>query len=1229
MKKIREVTGGCPRMPGEHKVHPYVHIETLHRGESCIRPFRSFYRFLLFSGRLLQAFLNLNLAILFISLFFFFLPGDLLPYSSNKKQIIILKADDFVLSEKWARFITYIENKNIKVSLGVVGKELNNESLCDWIKLLSMNNNIEFWNHGLTHDCNDQGISEFKGTPYEDQLTHLQETQRLFKDKLGIIVHTFGAPFDGIDENTSQALADIEEIKIWYYGKTDSVKLCVERKGKIEYPVSHPDYNEFVKRYDQDKLDRYDYLALYIHPGYWDDKGWEEFEKIIDFLEQKEVIYMTPYEYYQSVTETYTVTNNSSSGPGTLRAAIDQANNNNLKDAVIILPAGTYYLTGTSEEDNNVGGDLDIDANIAVQGAGPGSTIIDGSRSDRVFHILSGRVLISGVTICHGEANGGGGIRVDGGTFAARNCIITENAAVNRENQETGGGGIYLQDAKAIISNCTITNNLGNSAAGARGGGIRINHSNTHKRVDIRDCLIDGNTANSAPQGTGWGGGIYLSTNSPDSEVNLFNNFFANNIAGSKEEGEGDGGGLYLRDAANINMERNRLIENVAPGKENGRGGAIFAHGGKNFRMTNNLLVNNNAGRAGGGIYLNGYSSSNQVKTIDCTMLHNTLADNNRGNGGEGIYAGDYVSLALINNLIAGHTKGIYNNGAPGAFTITADTNLFYNDSNPVVGNNALIQDPLLANEFKPMENSPVVDAGKTINTVVKDLEGTSRPQGNGYDIGCYEYLPPLEPVISLDKTLFNFAGSGSHVTGSQLLRISNSGTGTLNWTAEPGESWLRVTPSQGSGPGNVAITVNPTGLSRGTYTGTITISAENAFNSPQIIKVNMTGYKPGLTGATFGYFETPADKAAGITGSIPVTGWALDDIQVNKLEIYLEQGKKLVFIGNAVFIEGARPDVEQAYPDYPFNYRAGWGYMMLTNFLPDRGNGTFTLYAVAIDNEGNRSTLGTKTITCDNANAVKPFGAIDTPAQGGTSTGNRFVNWGWVLTPQPNSVPLDGSTINVWVDGVNLGHPIYNIYRADIAGLFPGYFNSNGACGYFYLNTTKYKNGMHTISWSAEDSAGNKDGIGSRYFFIRDSGEGYSQPDSPTSCQNKSAITDEDFNHLPVDIHTPLWLSQGYRENVKPHRIYPGEKGITYIKVKELERIEIRLTSKSSVVTGYMAVGQQLRPLPIGSTLDIQTKTFYWQPGPGFVGAYRLNFILKEPDGEMKRIDIVIEIRT
>jgi hypothetical protein len=81
--------------------------------------------------------------------------------------------------------------------------------------------------------------------------------------------------------------------------------------------------------------------------------------------------------------------------------------------------------------------------------------------------------------------------------------------------------------------------------------------------------------------------------------------------------------------------------------------------------------------------------------------------------------------------------------------------------------------------------------------------------------------------------------------------------------------------------------------------------------------------------------------------------------------------------------------------------------------------------------------------------------------------------------------IPTDGSTIWVFVDGVSLGHPSYGHLRTDIATLFPGYANSNGAVGYYYLDTTKLSNGLHSIAWSVTDNLGRVEGIGSRLFWV------------------------------------------------------------------------------------------------------------------------------------------------
>ena len=153
------------------------------------------------------------------------------------------------------------------------------------------------------------------------------------------------------------------------------------------------------------------------------------------------------------------------------------------------------------------------------------------------------------------------------------------------------------------------------------------------------------------------------------------------------------------------------------------------------------------------------------------------------------------------------------------------------------------------------------------------------------------------------------------------------------------------------------------------------------------------------------------------------------------------------------------------------------------------------------------------------NASAVDPFGAIDTPEQGGVASGTSFVNWGWALTPQPNAIPTNGQTISVYVDGDFVGHPTYNVYREDIASLFPGYANSNGAAGYLHLNTTLYENGVHTIQWVVTDNAGNTEGIGSRFFTIdNEDGPQVSDP----------MVVDEDWDGFPDEtdncpaVHNP-----------------------------------------------------------------------------------------------------------
>lgn len=474
----------------------------------------------------------------------------------------------------------------------------------------------------------------------------------------------------------------------------------------------------------------------------------------------------------------------------------------------------------------------------------------------------------------------------------------------------------------------------------------------------------------------------------------------------------------------------------------------------------------------------------------------------------------------------------------------------------------------------------------------------------------------PGSAKISLNRTRLNFSGTTSGtVTGALRLWLNNSGTGTLNWSINVDQWWLKCTPTSGTNSGVLTVSVSPGGLYPGNYTGTITISSPNASNSPRTVTVRLKVIKNSRDSDPFGNFSTPLDGST-VCSSIPVTGWVLDDIGVKSVKIYRQVRNGSSFIGDAVLVEGARPDVEAAFPGYPMNHMAGWGYMMLTNSLPD---GYSVIYAVATDGAGNRVTLGSSTIFIDNAGAVKPFGAIDTPTQGGKASGRNFRNQGWVLSPPPNKIPTNGSTISVYIDGKFVGHPAYNIYRSDIAALFPGYANSKGAMAYLDFDTTAYDNGVHTIQWVVTDNAGNTDGVGSRFFSVQNTG-------NRQQAAASSRTETREF-HLPALISTdgsiPLRVKKGYHPNMNPQNFYPDASGNVTVEISELERLEIHFSNDDTPVRSIRSTTQ----LPVGSTLDMEKGIFYWQAGLGYLGRYEMGFVVQDKYGKLSKINLLVNI--
>jgi uncharacterized protein (TIGR03437 family) len=96
--------------------------------------------------------------------------------------------------------------------------------------------------------------------------------------------------------------------------------------------------------------------------------------------------------------------------------------------------------------------------------------------------------------------------------------------------------------------------------------------------------------------------------------------------------------------------------------------------------------------------------------------------------------------------------------------------------------------------------------------------------------------------VIAVSPATLQFSyTTGGTVPAAATVQITNSGSGTLSWTATPSASWLTVSPASGAAPSTLSVSVSLAGLSPGTYTGSVAISASGASNTPLSIAVTFT----------------------------------------------------------------------------------------------------------------------------------------------------------------------------------------------------------------------------------------------------------------------------------------------------------------------------------------------------------------------------------------------------
>jgi len=402
--------------------------------------------------------------------------------------------------------------------------------------------------------------------------------------------------------------------------------------------------------------------------------------------------------------------------------------------------ASTYYVGGTGATDSGPGSSDEPWATLqyAVDLVAPGDTILVRPGTYVGFHIgYSGTAGAS----CTIAAETPGTVLVNSaGAYCYHNSNIeAEDVSYwiidGLESANSAHYGIDIRGSDHMtVRNC--------HAHGAASTGIMTAFSDYA-------VLENNDTHNNGEHG------IY-NANSSDYVTLRGNQSYSNFGCGIHNNGDISMGGDGQISYATI--ERNTIWDNGAPP---GGGSAINCDGVSDSIIRNNLLYGNHAS----GISLYGGDSAEGSSRDQ--VYNNTIvmaADGRYNINISGAIGGQPVNstgISVVNNIL-------YNNHSWHGVIFAWDASaLTTSDYNVVMDRFAVTTDEVIisfadwqalgfdahsfiatpeelfvdtaGNDYHLAAGSPAVDAGRALAPVTDDIEGTPRPRGAAYDIGCYE----------------------------------------------------------------------------------------------------------------------------------------------------------------------------------------------------------------------------------------------------------------------------------------------------------------------------------------------------------------------------------------------------------------------------------------------------------------------------------------------------------
>src|SRR5262249_1427209 len=115
-------------------------------------------------------------------------------------------------------------------------------------------------------------------------------------------------------------------------------------------------------------------------------------------------------------------------------------------------------------------------------------------------------------------------------------------------------------------------------------------------------------------------------------------------------------------------------------------------------------------------------------------------------------------------------------------------------------------------------------------------------------------------PILSAGPTQVGWhIGIGSTARPTAQINISNSGGGSLRWTASSDATWLKLSAASGQAPATLTLSADPTGLAPGsTRTARLTLTAPSGGGQPAQTLIIAVSLSSGNVLANPGSASTP-----------------------------------------------------------------------------------------------------------------------------------------------------------------------------------------------------------------------------------------------------------------------------------------------------------------------------------------------------------------------------------